>query len=282
MVDEDPALSVLVVGEAIGADDDVGEAVAVDVAGRAEAIAKESIGDVRLECLRRARSEPAPRAVEDPDESFIHLRVVVASGADDDVGVAVTIDVTGAGDSPENGLGLVAFEGPRWVRSQARSRSEVEVCGAFVELGVCASRGGDDHVGVAVAVDVARCCCPDAESEVGDVEFLDPRRCALGAARRAAVEVDSTFVALPVVESGCADQDVGVAVAVDVTCSGYRSGEAAIGLGSVRRPGRHRQQGIDGHRIHGATVVNHEPQLMAVDIEPAFKVGADGVVGGEV
>src|SRR5207244_3966603 len=94
-VDEGPALVGLAVVEEEGADDDVGEAVAVDVACGRD-------GDAELGARLVALGGPGGRgqqagdgAVVDEGTTFVGLAVVVEVGTDDDVGEPVAVDVAG-------------------------------------------------------------------------------------------------------------------------------------------------------------------------------------------
>ena len=75
------------------ADDDVGVAVAVDVPRRRHGITERGARLVALGGPGRAAAQPAGRAEIDIGPALVHLAVVEKGRADDDVGVAVAVDI---------------------------------------------------------------------------------------------------------------------------------------------------------------------------------------------
>src|SRR5262249_39256943 len=81
---------------------------------------------------------------------------VVAGLADDDVALAVAVDVAGRGQRlAELSEGLSATEGPGGSRAQPRRRPEGEEDRPLSGLAVVTVRRRHDHVGLAVVVDAA-------------------------------------------------------------------------------------------------------------------------------
>ena len=140
----------------IGADDDVGIAVAVDVAGGATPIRRNWR---RLDPTRPSRTgcwQPAGRAEIEISAPFIGLAIVVDQGADDDVGIAIAVDVTGrTGGNAEVGASLVAFSRPIGRAAEPGGRAIEDEGPAFAGLTGVVVEGADDDISIPVAVDIA-------------------------------------------------------------------------------------------------------------------------------
>ena len=159
---------------AVGADDQVGEAVAVDVARRGDRDAAEVAGRhaAELEAVGAVEGGEIEVGAEARGLAEHHVaRAGMAAvrigpeGADDQVGEAVAIDVAGRGDRAAAvvaGRHAAELEAVRAVEggeveigAEARGLAEHHIARpgvASVRIGVV---GADDQVGEAVAVDVA-------------------------------------------------------------------------------------------------------------------------------
>ena len=104
------------------------------------------------------------RRLNEDRSAFIGLSTVEQIRAHDDVVIAVAVDVSGARHGePEPRVHLIGFERGVWRSSQARGGPRVEEGAALVRLAVVEEGRADDHVGEAVAVDVARARYREAE-----------------------------------------------------------------------------------------------------------------------
>ena len=73
----------------------------------------------------------------DERSAFIRLAVIVERSADDDVAVAVAVDVARCGDrAGESCPGLIALGGPGGCWGEARGRAVIDVGPAFLALSV--------------------------------------------------------------------------------------------------------------------------------------------------
>src|SRR5690606_40853457 len=92
------------------------------------------------------------RAQVDKRPTLVALPVVITVRTDDDVGVAVAVDVCRRRHtSAEPGARLIALGGPGGSGRQARGRAQVHKRPTLVVLPVVISDCTDDDVGVAVA-----------------------------------------------------------------------------------------------------------------------------------
>ena len=241
----------IVVG--VGADDHVADPVAVDVAGGADGTAE---ARTRLVALRppvgvggRPRlSEPARRAVPHEDLALVGLAVVVERRPDDDVRVAVAVHVARRAhrDAEVRRAWLLcadqsALDGTPVAPSPV-TRAVPDERRAFVGLGLGEAARADDDVVVTVAVDVPRRGHRVAHARLGVVARRGPVRHARRTVVRAVVDEDLPLVRLPVVEEHRADDDLGVAVAVDVSGRGHRVAELRAGLVPFVVPDPRRRQ----------------------------------------
>src|SRR4029079_13820762 len=145
------------------------------------------------------------------------LPVVVQGRAHDDIGEAVAVHVSGRGHA--GGVlrdRLIALLGPCGSGRQSCGRAEVDVGASLVGLPVVVAGSAHDHVGEAVAVDVAGGAHAPAEAGARLIALHDPGRGGGEAGGRAQVHVGAALVGLPVVVEGSPDDQVRVAVAVDV------------------------------------------------------------------
>jgi len=208
-------------------DDEVGEAVPVDVAGRRQTEAEVGSGLVALQLRVDGRPRAVRRAAVDPDEPFGRFRVVVVGRGDREVGEAVPVRVAGRGHRPADLRGLlVPLVHARGGRFEAGVAPQVDDRAALPHLSVLVARPADDDVPEAVAVDVTGEGERAAEQLVRVDAGCGPVGNAVDAAGAAVQAVDDPLVGRGdeplVVDRG--NQHVGVAVAVDVP--GGRDGRA--------------------------------------------------------
>ncbi len=145
----------LTVVVAVGADQHLGVAVAVDVAGSGERICEARLVLVALGGPRGARAETRGGTQVERDPTLVELGVVVHVGADQHISKSVAVDVAGGGHgAPVVRRSLVVVAGPRG--------SCIETCRRAVEdpgltspdsrvVGPCA----DDDIAESIAVDIA-------------------------------------------------------------------------------------------------------------------------------
>ena len=166
-VDIGPALFVLAVVVVIGADDDVGKAVAVDIARGADRDAE--IGTCLvggLAHLHRDLIQPGGGTKIDGNCSFVHHVAVKVGRADDDVGKAVTVDIARGPDrGSETGTRLVGLCRPVGDRVEAGCGAVEDIGPALAVLAVVVPTRADDDVGKAIIVDITR--GPDRATEEG-------------------------------------------------------------------------------------------------------------------
>ena len=155
------------------ADDEVVKSVAIDVAGRRDAPARIVAGGIALddEPVGRGeggkvdRAEPCRFAEDDIGLAGIAAAIVAVRGADDEVVIAVAVDVARRGDA-EAGLVAVCValddepvgggEAGKVDRAEACRFAEDDIGLAdIVEAAVVAISGADDQVVIAVTIDVA-------------------------------------------------------------------------------------------------------------------------------
>ncbi len=95
----------------------------------------------------------------------------------------------------------------------------------------------DGDVSVAIAVDITRGCHMGAAHGVALVAVIGPAGRG-GEARRGAIEDQcSSLIGAIGLVGRCADDDVGVTVAVDIACGRDRGAEIAVDLVAVVGPG---------------------------------------------
>ncbi len=221
------------------ADDDVGETVAVHVPGNGDGGAEVGVGLLaRGRPVRRAGGKPVRPAVVDEDRAHVQPTSVVVGRTDDDVRVAVAVDVTGGGDG---GAEVSVFLFPRGhpVRRAGRESGRVAVIRegrAFVRPDAVVVGSADDDVGVAVPVHVTG--QGDGVPEVGLalVALGAPGRGGAKSRLRAVVDEDRPLAGLTGVVVRRTDDEVGVAVAVDVTGGGEGVAEVSVVLVALTDP----------------------------------------------
>jgi hypothetical protein len=157
MEDEGPALIGLTVVGVGGADDDVGVAVAVDVARRRDRECEVRAGLIAFRRPRWGRRQASCRPVVDGGTALSSLTVLVDRCADDDIREAVSVEVACRRNRvAEHRKGLVALGSPRRVHRQPSGRAVEDECPSLSGLAVVEVRRADDDIGEAVAVDIAR------------------------------------------------------------------------------------------------------------------------------
>ena len=265
-VEPGAALGRLIAALPIRGDDDVGKAIPIDVADPSDAEPVFAVdlvpgpgpeGDGR-EATGAPRIEKR-RAVD-------RRRRRVARRADDEVPVAVAVDVPGAGDARTVDLvDEVALPGPGRSRREAGRGTHVDKGPPLPTLSVVPMRRTHDHVGESIAVDIARRGDGLPKDPVVPVSFEGPGCGGTDAAGAAQVHPGGTLVGVAVVAVAAADHDVAVPVAVDVPggsatlregpaedgiedrplCGGHQAGrrtevdlEIPLGAGDVRDEGR--------------------------------------------
>ena len=108
---------------------------------------------------------------------FITLAVVILIGSDDDIGAVVAVDISSrAYRVAKLGASLVALGCPIWGNAQAGSRTVVDVDAPFVDLAIVMTVSPDNHIGVAVAVDIPGCAHRVAKPGAGLVALGRPIR----------------------------------------------------------------------------------------------------------
>ena len=155
-VEQRDALVRLAAVVAARADDEVAIAVSVYVSGGCDRVAEVGARLVGLRGPVRTRGEAARRPEIQVGAAFIDLTVVVVR-PDDDVAVAVPVDVAGRchGD-PKEAVGLVRLRGPGLGGLRAQRGAEEQVRPPLADRGVVVVVRADEHVAKAVAVHVAR------------------------------------------------------------------------------------------------------------------------------
>ena len=267
-----------------GADQDVGEAVAVHVAA-VGGVAQAGAGLVALDLPVQARRRRA--AQEQEGGALVGLVVLPAAGAHEEVGVAVAVDVAGLGEVvPEVGrrAGQAGLVAPARGGAQAAGAAVVEPDPAVV----APVGGAHHHVGVAVSVHVTD--AGHRAAEVGAAAGSRRSRRPVGGAAQAgeaAVEhVGHADVGLVRVPEG----QVAVAVPVDVARCGHRPAEVGASrrvVGPVRRRRQRGEGGVavpDVDRPAGACLDggSHRQvaQTVPVQVARAGQVVAEVHVGG--
>ena len=216
----------------VGSDDDVRVGIPVHVACRSNGDRERGTRLITVRRKGRGRREPRGRAVIDERPSD----AIVAVGTDDHVRVAVAVDVPcGSGRMAEGRVRLVALGRPRRVRPEPRGRAEIDVGAALLRLAVVVARGPNDDVRVAVAVDVPRrrdrAAEASAQSDRSPPSTPDSSR----GPRPSRDRRRRALVALAVVVELGPDDDVRVAVAVDVPRRGHRRCRSTRSLGRSPR-----------------------------------------------
>ena len=202
-----------------GAGDDVRIAVAVGVTRAGDAAAKR----VARAVAAQRRENRAVAARPHARRAGVVAAPVVVRGAARDLGVAVAVDVAGAGHRRAHGVaGEVAV--PR-VERRARSGEHPDAAAVHAVVVVAGSSGGE--VGRAVVVDVAHAAHRRAERVPGVItlERLQDRAVAAGHDQHEA------SVGAVAVVTGRADRDVAGAIAVDVADAGHRGAHRVAGSG---------------------------------------------------
>ena len=239
------------------ADNQVVEAVAVDVARRRDGIAGMVVSDLGVDpeaadtqrdVIEVDRREAARRAEHDIGGAAVEkARAVVVVSADDHIVEAVAVDVAG---SRHREAGIIARRltddleaagarrnGAEVDRRQARSGAEQDIGRTGIgAAGVVVERRRDDDVGETVAIDVAsrgdrisrqvvgrladELEAAGAVRDVGKVDGRRRRRRAEHDVGRAGIRVSAEIITV------CPDDDVGEAVAVHIA----GRGDPAAGL----------------------------------------------------
>ncbi len=232
VIDERQSLVALPRVVDVRAGDDVVVAVAVRVARSGHRDAEIGGSLIRLDervCGRgRPVADAGRPAVKNEHRARVHDRRVVPSGADDDVVVAVVVDVARTGDArAEERADLVRLDDRVGVRRQPvadSGRASMKDEGhALVRLAQGVAAVSDDDVAVAVGVDVARARDHEVQGgrRVGLDDPVDRGGRAVGDAVGAAVEDQRRALLRSEIVPGGGDDHVGVAVAVDVARAGH-------------------------------------------------------------
>ena len=251
VVGKDGALLRLAAFVMMGGDQKVGIAVAIDVAGRGHRRAHIGTNLVALgKPVGVGRGAVGPqagrRAIVDKGAAVVGLAAVVRIGTDDNVGIAVAVHVAGGVHRGHGSTDLIALEHPVGigrgaVGPQAGRRAIPDKGGALVGLAVVVIKGRDDDVGIAVAVHVAGGADPVAQDGGGLVALGQPVGVGGGAVgsqpgRRAIPDKGRTLVGLGVVVTVGADDNVGIAVAVDIAGRARRAAHVDGVLVALGRP----------------------------------------------
>jgi hypothetical protein len=254
-------------GLAESADDDVGEAVGVDVAGVRHRVAEVAARlHATLEDRGRSRRKAGGRAEPDPGRAARRRPDLVARAAHDDVVVAVAVDVTGGVEGASEEVlevGRRAREDAVGRERQAtRSAVEDEHAPDVLELRGVPALHADQHVAVAVAVDVPRRGKPNPRKRPGLPARRRPRGHRRQPVRRPQVQEDPSLGAQGRRVARGGDEHVAVAVGIDVARGCDPEAEVGVGLRPGRRPRqvdervgvaaeRSRQRGLGGQRERG-------------------------------
>ena len=270
----------VVVGE--GADDHVREAVAVDITRRGDRGSELGVRLIALGGPGRGGRETGRRAEENRGTPLVGLAVVEERRADDDLVESIPVDVSGRRDRrAELCAGLVALGGPGRSGRETGGRSEEHIGAPFVGLSIVVTWSADDDIAEAVAVDVSPRCDRRAEPCSGLIALEGPGRSRRETGRRSEEQISAPLVGLSVVEQRCADDDVAVAVAVDV--SGGRDGrsELSVRLVALRSPGRRGHQRIDRERIHRVPILDSDEKAPSAQIESGGDLGSGCILHKE-
>ncbi len=264
----------------IRANDHVVVAVVVDVPGRPHRVAEFGPNPVALGGPVRGGGKPTRRAVVDIDAALSALAVVVVGRADDDVVVAVAVDVPRRPHRvAEPGIRLVALGAPGGGVAEAGWGAVIDVGPALILLTVAVPLCADDDVVVAVAVDVPRRPHRPAHSGPSLSPIDDPGIGDGGAGRRAVKDIgaacDCQYIA-PV--SGRTDDDVAEAVAVHVPRRRHRPAQPCVGLVALDGPAGGGGQGVHGDGVDGIAGVEGEANGSLIKGE----MGGEGAAGGVV
>ncbi len=214
MVDEGAPLVGLAAVVVRCADDDVRKTVTVDVTRRVDRHAEVCAGLIAFGEPRWRCAQPGARSREDRCDALGCFAVGLVGNTDHDVGVAVAVDVARRCHRiAELVLGSGAVHGPRRGCAEADCRSVVHEGAAAVDCAAVVAGSTDDHVGVAVAVDVPR--GGQGPPEIGGVlvGLRAPAVRVPEAGGRAEVDPGP---ALPAIVSLAAHDQIADAVAVDV------------------------------------------------------------------
>ena len=224
----------------VGADDDIGIAVAVDVAGVGHAVAEvvacsfALVGPVGIGILGETRGG----AVVDIGLPGHASAIIVAIGADDNIIVTVVVDVAGRchADAEEvvGGLALVI---PVGSGGRAGGRAVIHIGFPGVAATVVVVVGAHDDIVVAVTVDIARSGHVAAEVVRFGLALVGPGRGRGEPRGRPVVDIGFPGVVATVVVVDRTDDDVVVAVAVDVAGSGHAVAEVVDGGFALGTPG---------------------------------------------
>ncbi len=199
---------------------DVAEAIAVDVASAGPPGAQRGAGLGALERPVRLGVRHGLAAEEQEDSAPVDVAAVPRGRAEEQVRVAVAVDVAGGGERPHRRAFLPGLEAPALRRVQP-ARAPVEqrrdplVSGRAVPAG-----GGHQDVVVAVLVHVAdaRAAAVPPQARAGLVTLQRPVGCDLEARGGAQEHVDPPLLHVVSVPARSAHQHVGEAIAVDVSC----------------------------------------------------------------
>ena len=224
-------------GEVARADHDVVETVAVDVARSRDRTAEVRRLAVAARAPQRRLPRTVPAAEEDERAPFVALAAGERRRPDDDVGVAVAVDVARAGHrDPEHRRGLLAVADPLRPAGEPGGAAAEHQRPPGTAAACRAVRRPHDDVGEPVAVDV-----PGRGDGVPEVRVLAlPRRRparAPGQPRRRAEEEQGAALA-GASRAGRAEHDIAVAVAVDVSRTGRAGTQERLALVAGEPPRR--------------------------------------------
>ena len=204
------------------ADGKVGETIAVDIAGGGDGVAVKGFGLVAKAAPGGGGNEPRWRAAKDEGGAFGELVVAEVGGADDDVGKGVVADVAERGDGvTELGAGHVTGEDLVGGGVEAGRGAEKDPDGAGIfEEAVVVEGSADDDIREAVAVEIADSSDGGAQAYAGLIGDKGPAGGGVEAGGGAIEEEGGAGGRQAVRVLGGADEDVVVAVAVDVAGGG--------------------------------------------------------------
>ena len=259
------------------ADDDVAEAVAVDVSAPRAHVAERGSGLVTHRAPGRSAGQSRCGPEVEEGAAFVDVLSVVRRRPDEDVAEAIAVDVPRGGDGKaEQLVGLVTFADPCRRRGQSRG-------GAHEDIGASEDAiqpGAHDDVAVPVTVHVSGARDGRPECRSGLIGFCGPSCGGFRSARRAQVDERSPFVGLAVIVRERADDDVAIAVAVDVSGARDRAAELGADLIALDGPNGGWRQSRGGAQKHVRAPLVALPVVVQVgaddDIAVAIAVGVAG------
>ncbi len=256
-VDKRRTFIILAIIKRFHPDDHIVIAVIINITGSRNRTAKMGICLTALCLPRRRGGKTGYRSQIDKRRTFIILAKVKIWRPDDHIVIAVIIDIAGSRNrKAKMGICLIALCLPRGSGGKTGYRAQVDKRRTFINLAIAICPRPDDHIVIAVIIDIAGSRNRKAKMGICLIALCLPRGSIRKTRYRAQVDKRRTFIILAIVKIWRPDDHIVIAVIIDIAGSRNRKAKMGICLIALCLPGNAAEQGIDGQRIGRSTGIN--------------------------